>query len=82
MCNIVRLDIYSEDILKKTGLNERQIIALRYIKKHGSINLSDLKRLIQSVTEKTLYRDLQGLVNKEILIEIGEKKGRNYKLLR
>ena len=75
-------DIYSEDILKKTGLNERQIIALKYIKKHGSINLSNLKRLIQSVTEKTLYRDLQGLVNKEILIGIGEKKGRNYKLLR
>ena len=75
-------DIYTEDILKKTGLNERQIIALKYIKKHGSINLSDFKRLIQSVSEKTLYRDLQGLVNKEILIEIGEKKGRNYKLLR
>ena len=73
-------DIYTEDMLKKTGLNERQIKAVRYIKKHGSINLSDLKKLIQGVTEKTLYRDLQGLGNKEILIEIGEKKGRKYKL--
>ena len=37
-------DIYTEDILKKTGLNERQIIAVKYIKKHGTI-----KRRIQLI---------------------------------
>jgi ATP-dependent DNA helicase RecG len=30
--------------------------------------------------EKTLYRDLQDLVDKNILKEIGEKKGRKYEL--
>ena len=36
--------------------------------------------LIKNVSEKTLYRDLQDLVGKNILKEIGEKKGRKYEL--
>jgi len=37
--------------------------------------------LVTDVSEKTLYRDLQNLVEKEILKEIGDKKGRKYVLL-
>lgn len=59
-------------------MSAKTILGVRFVRFYT--NLSDLKKLIQGVTEKTLYRDLQGLVNKEILIEIGEKKGRKYKL--
>lgn len=74
-------DKLTEDNLKKLGLNERQIKAVMYVKEKNSINLSSFKTVISEVSEKTLYRDLQDLVSKGILKEIGEKKGRKYELL-
>jgi ATP-dependent DNA helicase RecG len=73
-------NIYTEEYLRKLGLNERQIKAVDHIKENKMINLSSYKALIKNVSEKTLYRDLQDLVDKNILKEIGEKKGRKYEL--
>ncbi|MBL7202991.1 MAG: putative DNA binding domain-containing protein [Desulfobacteraceae bacterium] len=75
-----RKDIYTEEYLRKLGLNERQIKAVDHIKENKIINLSSYKALIKNVSEKTLYRDLKELVDKNILKEIGEKKGRKYEL--
>jgi len=74
-------DMYSEENLLKMKLNERQIKAVRFIKENKSINLSSFRALIPEVSEKTLYRDLQELVKKGLLKEIGEKKGRKYELV-
>lgn len=74
-------DIYTEENLRKIGLNERQVKAVMYVKEKGSINISSFKSLVSDVSEKTLYRDLQELINKGILRELGEKKGRRYELL-
>jgi len=74
-------DKFTEDNLKKLGISERQIKAVMYIKEKKSINLSSFKTIISEVSEKTLYRDLQELVSKGILKELGEKKGRKYELL-
>lgn len=74
-------DKWNEENLKKLGINERQIKAVMYAKEKGSINLSSFKYIVSKVSEKTLYRDLQELVSKGILKEVGEKKGRKYKLL-
>jgi ATP-dependent DNA helicase RecG len=52
-----------------------------YVKEKGSINLSSFKAIVPEVSEKTLYRDLQELVSKGVLKELGEKKGRRYELL-
>ena len=73
-------DIYTEEYLKGLGLNERQIKAVMYVKGERSINLSSFKRIVPDVSTKTLYRDLQDLVSKGILREVGEKKGRKYEL--
>ena len=75
-----RKDIYTEEYLRKLGLNDRQIKAVDHIKENKIINLSSYKALIKNVSEKTLYRDLQDLVDKNILKEVGEKKGRKYEL--
>ncbi|MCD6295912.1 MAG: putative DNA binding domain-containing protein [Deltaproteobacteria bacterium] len=75
-----RKDIYTEEYLRKLGLNKRQIKAVDHIKENKIINLSSYKALIKNVSEKTLYRDLQDLVDKNILKEVGEKKGRKYEL--
>ena len=73
-------DKWNEETLKKLGLNERQMKAINYIKTNKMITVSSYKTLIRGVSEKTLYRDLQYLVAKNILKEIGEKKGRKYEL--
>ena len=44
------------------------------------MRIAAYKALIKNVSEKTLYRDIQDLVDKKILKEIGEKKGRKYEL--
>lgn len=74
-------DKFTEDNLKKLGISERQIKAVMYVKEKKSINLSSFKTIVSEVSEKTLYRDLQELVSKGILKELGEKKGRKYELL-
>jgi len=74
-------DRWNEENLKKLGLKERQIKAVMYVKEKGSINLSSFKTVVQKMSEKTLYRDLQDLVDKGILKEIGKKKGRKYELI-
>ena len=71
-------DVYTEEYLQKLGLNERQIKLMGFVKENKVITLSSAKILIPDVSEKTLYRDLQELVRKKILKEIGEKKGRKY----
>jgi len=73
-------DIYTAENLRKMGLNERQMRAVMYVKEKGTINLSSFKTVVPEVSEKTLYRDLQNLVNKGVFKEIGEKKGRRYEL--
>lgn len=62
------------------GLSERQTKEVIYVKEKRIINLSSFKTLIQKISEKTLYRDLQDLVDKGIFKEIGKKKGRKYEL--
>jgi len=73
-------DKWNEENLKKLGLSERQTKEVIYVKEKRSINLSSFKTLIQKISKKTLYRDLQDLVDKGILKEIGKKKGRKYEL--
>ncbi|NOQ54700.1 MAG: transcriptional regulator [Thermoplasmata archaeon] len=75
---IFRKDIYHEEYLRGMGLNERQILAVLKIRKEGSITLSKFKELVPEVSEKTLYRDLRDLVDRDIIRPEGEKKGRRY----
>jgi ATP-dependent DNA helicase RecG len=75
-----RKDIYNEEHLKMLGLNERQVKAIKYAKESGDISLSAYKSLATGTSEKTLYRDLQDLVQKGLFKSSGEKKGRTYRL--
>jgi predicted HTH transcriptional regulator len=59
-------------------LNKRQEIALEYVKKYGKITNQDYRSLFPGISDKTIYRDLQDMVKKDLLKPIGEKKGRFY----
>lgn len=75
---ILGRDLFTESALLKMGLNERQIQAIKLVKESRGIALSDLQRIYGKVNRKTLYRDLQSLVDKRILKARGDRKGRKY----
>jgi len=59
-------------------LNERQIRALTYLEEHSRITNRDYQDLCPEVTSETLRLDLVDMVNKNILLRIGSKKGTYY----
>lgn len=64
-------DIFSEDFLKRMGLNERQIKAVLFAKEKGKITNSDYQEL-NEVSKRTATRELTALVDTfETLIKEG-----------
>jgi ATP-dependent DNA helicase RecG len=59
-------------------LTERQQQALIFIQKHGRITNSDYQALAPDVSAETIRRDLADLVEKNLLLRIGEKRATYY----
>jgi predicted HTH transcriptional regulator len=57
-----------------------QKIAGKYPHTEQKIVVERCSIVDRGFSEKTLYRDLQDLVNKGVLQELGKKKGRKYEL--
>jgi len=75
---IFRKDIYTEDYLRKLGLNERQMKAVIYIKEKGKITNKKYQEICYT-SERTANRDLIDLVSKDIFVQKGiTGKGTNY----
>lgn len=60
------------------GMNERQVEAINYVKKNGSITNADYRRLCADISAETLRRDLADLVRKGKLLKLGMNKGTYY----
>ncbi|WP_321421703.1 ATP-binding protein [uncultured Methanobacterium sp.] len=73
-------NVYDKEYLKSLGLNNSQIQAVSYIQEHSSLTMSDFLRISPGINERTLRRYLADLVDKKLIIAIGEKKGRRYEL--
>jgi len=74
---IIRRDIFNLEFLSKTNLNKRQIDALLYVKKHGSITNIEYVTMFK-LSDRTALRDLTALVNKGYLTTKGTTKDRKY----
>ena len=75
-------DIYTEDVLKKQNLNERQVKAVLFTKRQGRITNSIYQEL-NATSHRTAARDLQELVEKEFIVKSGTTgKGTYYVLKR
>lgn len=70
-------DIFTKENLEKLGLNDRQIKGVLYTKEKGSINNS-LYQELNEIGKTTATEELQELVQKGILLQIGIK-GRGIK---
>jgi ATP-dependent DNA helicase RecG len=60
------------------GLNERQIMAMNFVLDNGRITNSDYSTLCPDVSSETLRRDLADLVERDLLLRIGEKRATYY----
>ena len=65
-------DRFTEEQLKKAGLNVRQIEVILYTKKYGEITNSKYQE-IADVSKATATRDIKDLENKGLLKNIGTK---------
>lgn len=59
-------------------LNERQEMAMAFLRENGRIANGDYQQLVPEVSEETIRRDLADLVEKNLLIRIGAKKATYY----
>ncbi len=73
---------YDEETLNSMGLNERQIKAMLYVSKKGSITIKEYLELAPEKSRGTLGRDLSNLVERELLKPVGPQKTRKYELVR
>lgn len=63
-------DIYTEENLRKMGLNERQIKAAMYVKERGKITNKEYQNLT-SVSKPMATIDLRDIVKKKVFKKIG-----------
>jgi len=65
-----RKDVYTEEYLRKLGLNERQIKAVMYVKEKGKITNREYQKLT-GISRQMATIDLKQLVEKGVLTKIG-----------
>jgi ATP-dependent DNA helicase RecG len=61
-----------------TGMNERQVRAIHYLRDTGRITNREYHDLCPDVSPETLRLDLNDLVEKGLAMKIGDKKGTYY----
>ncbi|MCB0193020.1 MAG: putative DNA binding domain-containing protein [Anaerolineae bacterium] len=61
-----------------TNMNERQMRAMSYVEQNGRITNRDYRQLCPDVNPETIRLDLVDLVDKGLLLKIGDKKGTYY----
>jgi len=75
-------DIYTEEILQRKGLNERQIKAVLYVKKKGKITNKEYRTMF-NISDRTALTDLNDLSDKDLLEKTGTTgRGIAYNLTR
>ena len=67
-------DIYTEEYLRKKGLNERQIKAVMYVKEKGKITNREYRGMF-GITDRMALIDLLDICKKKIFERVG-KTGR------
>ncbi|HLP62497.1 MAG TPA: ATP-binding protein [Candidatus Deferrimicrobium sp.] len=72
-------DWLSSEVLVEFHLNDRQLQAIAFLKINKRITSHEYRQ-ITGVIPKTATRDLDGLIEKGLIVRIGEKRGSYYVL--
>lgn len=63
------------------ALTPEQLLTYEYVKEHGSIQKKDCKRLLDSMSDRTVLRNVLGpLVDMKILVRVGDGRATRYVL--
>lgn len=73
-----RIAFYSKE---DGGLSERQKVIMSQLKLSGQAKISDFSATFKNMSSKTIQRDLQNMVDKQILKKVGEKRWTVYSLV-
>ena len=76
-----RKDIYTEEYLRKLGLNERQIKAIAFLKEKGKISNKDYREM-SGLSDEAARKDLNELMKKNMLDSKGKGRSTHYILKR
>jgi Fic family protein len=63
--------IRRDGVVKLHGLNERQTKALGHLIQYGKLTIQDFEALCPSVNRRSLLRDLKGMLDKKLIVEVG-----------
>ena len=64
--------VIKRDVLvQKHGLNERQGKALGFLLQNGKLTIQDFESICPDVNRRSLQRDLKGMLDKKLILEIG-----------
>ena len=74
---VIRRDV----LVQKHGLNERQAKALDLLMKKGPVHIAELETLCPGVTRRTLQRDMNRLVELNLIGLKGSARQSNYELV-
>lgn len=64
---VIRRDV----LVQKYSLNERQGKALGYLMQNGKLTIQDFESICPDINRRSLQRDLKGMLNKQLILEIG-----------
>jgi len=69
----------TQEHLTKLGLNIRQVKAVIFVKEKGKISNKEYQEM-NKISDRTALRDLDNLIELNVFVKEGEKKGTTYKL--
>jgi ATP-dependent DNA helicase RecG len=69
----------TQEQLIKLGLNDRQVKAVIFVKEKGKITNKEYQEM-NKTSDRTALRDLDNLIELNVFVKEGEKKGTAYKL--
>jgi len=59
-------------------MNERQMRAMQHLEEHGRVTNRDYREICPGISSETARLDLNDMVNKGLLLRVGEKRGTYY----
>lgn len=75
------MDVRFRDRLgRQVALTERQIALMEVLELKGEINMGEAREVLPMVSDDTIWRDLQDLKKKKLIVKKGRTKGARYLL--
>ena len=67
---------------EQIALSERQLKLVEYLSENSSASMQELAKVMQMVSEDTILRDLNGLIEKRIIRKEGKTKAARYLIVK